>query len=110
MLIPHLIKQNEHLPQSSYYLDVANFLIDESWIENKKRRAARIIVLEEIKENFERSITLFKEDKKNYNAVQKQWFMERKIRINEKLEKLQRQHMKMILSESEKNILLTISD
>jgi|GEM_PF-1991194 len=104
MLIPNLIEQNKHLPESSYYLDVADFLVEEAnkRFADKPIKQIRINTLEKIQEMFEYSFDLFENDKKEYKTGQKQRYLERKIRYCERQKELQKKHIKMIIAESEK--------
>jgi len=111
MIIPSVIGQTKHLPESGYYLALADYFIDETknWKETKSKEL-RVLTLEKIMEAFNWSTSLFKEDKKNYNPKQLQWFLERKILVCKKWEKLQRLNLKMILDDAEKNIFFNIKD
>lgn len=101
--VPSLLEQNKKLPESSYYLDVTNFLIENAEIKNKTRREARSKTLEEINEAFNYSIELFKKDKNEYTSNQKEWFLKKKIFLCDKRKKLQVKHLKIILDEAKKN-------
>jgi len=111
MLVPSLIKENEHLPSSSYYLALTNLLIDEAAKEREKNKTGRHIrtrTLIDIHENFLYCILLFRQDKEDYTKSQKQWFMERKIRTDKKIEELCNRHVKKVIRETKGSIFEVI--
>ena len=103
IIIPHLIKDYEHLPSSGYYLGVTDFLINImlKWIKDCPCRQVRLVTLEEIHRAFSTSIELFDDDQKAYKPAQRIDFLKRKRKINEKFKKLQIEHIKMLIKELE---------
>lgn len=96
-----LTKDTLHLPPSAYILWSADILTQTAIHEFPKnhRRYRRIKLIEEASDNLLYAIFLFAQDKENYTAEQKKWFLERKYRVDENLKKLQVIHIKMLIKE-----------
>jgi hypothetical protein len=65
------------------------------------RRHERVKILQDISTEIERSLYFFAQDKHEYTAVQRAWFMKRKRVIHEELKALQISHIKMLINELE---------
>ena len=93
-----LEEETKHLPESSFYLWLADILISQAETVFKQDfwKVSRITVINEIQSNLNQAISLFKEDKYKYLESQKQGFLQRKIRINEKLKALEFKHNELL--------------
>ncbi|AHB40943.1 hypothetical protein P148_SR1C00001G0132 [candidate division SR1 bacterium RAAC1_SR1_1] len=96
-----LAKETNHLPESSFYLGLADILAVETEKEIKdiSRRNYRIKKIEEVQKNLQYALLLFNTDKNNYQENQKQGFLQKKICVDQKLRKLRDNHNKMLLKE-----------
>lgn len=85
-----LTKETNHLPKSSFYLGLADILTESAKTEIKTnpKSISCTKTINEIRETFNHALELFSDDKIFYNQQQKSGFLERKICVKNKVQKL----------------------
>jgi hypothetical protein len=96
-----LTQETKHLPSSSFYLWLTEFFTNDALkeIKNRKTRECRVKIIEKIQSDLKYALNIFKEDKVNYEENQKQYFLKKKICIDQKIQQLFEEHIKILEKE-----------
>ncbi len=99
--ISKLTKETEHLPSSSFYLWLTEIFANDALNEIKfaKSRYCRLKTIEKLQKDLKDSLAIFKEDKIYYEEEQKQYFLRKKICVDQKIQQLFDEHIKQLKKE-----------
>lgn len=96
-----LAEDTSHLPESSFYLWFTDIMTEESKNELKEKAGQfRSKTIEQIRDCFYYSLELFSKDKSNYLPNQKQSFLEKKIKVKDKIKELVSIHYNKLIEEA----------